>query len=366
MVMYKEVGCSRSLTLVCRGHAADILICFRERTADMHGEGSDLRIISTPHCLTFETCLDYKTLFRLCGKMTTIPPSRPSNELFHIAWVCVLPIEYEAARSMLHQEFDGPPAEPSDPNVYTYGRIQRHNLVIACPFSGQVGPLNAARFVATLKSKFPSIQAVFLIGIGGGVPDLEHDIRLGDVVISLSSESHGRIVQYDVGKPMTRSEQPRGPIHALLPWFYDLIEPWKLSYSDRQYATGLAPYLSKVFENPQRLPGSMGTHERPPDLLFRNDYVHQGGASCDPGCDPKNLIQRSVREYDEPKLHFGNIASGNNVIKDGVMRDTVSNALGGVLCFDMEATGIMSSLPCLVVRGISDYTDSHRNGTWQR
>ena len=39
--------------------------------------------------------------------------------------------------------------------------------------------------------------------------------------------------------------------------------------------------------------------------------------------------------------------------------------LGGVLCFEMEAAGLMNSFPCLVVRGICDYADSHKNKRWQ-
>ena len=36
-----------------------------------------------------------------------------------------------------------------------------------------------------------------------------------------------------------------------------------------------------------------------------------------------------------------------------------------MLCFEMEAAGLMNSFPCLVVRGICDYADSHKNKTWQ-
>jgi hypothetical protein len=45
-------------------------------------------------------------------------------------------------------------------------------------------------------------------------------------------------------------------------------------------------------------------------------------------------------------------------IKDGATRDTLSAELGGVLCFEMEAAGIMNIFPSLVVRGICDYADS--------
>jgi nucleoside phosphorylase len=36
-----------------------------------------------------------------------------------------------------------------------------------------------------------------------------------------------------------------------------------------------------------------------------------------------------------------------------------------VICFEMEAAGLMDSFPCLVVRGICDYADSHKNKVWQ-
>jgi hypothetical protein len=31
----------------------------------------------------------------------------------------------------------------------------------------------------------------------------------------------------------------------------------------------------------------------------------------------------------------------------------------------MEAAGVMDRFPCLVIRGICDYADSHKNKTWQ-
>ena len=37
-----------------------------------------------------------------------------------------------------------------------------------------------------------------------------------------------------------------------------------------------------------------------------------------------------------------------------------------VLCFEMEAAGLMLDFPCLVVRGICDYADSHKNKIWQK
>jgi nucleoside phosphorylase len=64
-------------------------------------------------------------------------------------------------------------------------------------------------------------------------------------------------------------------------------------------------------------------------------------------------------------VHYGTIASGNQVVKNAAKRDRVSAQLGGVLCFEMEAAGLMNSFPCLVIRGICDYADSHKNYQWQ-
>jgi nucleoside phosphorylase len=65
-------------------------------------------------------------------------------------------------------------------------------------------------------------------------------------------------------------------------------------------------------------------------------------------------------------VHYGLIASGNQVIKDATFRDKLNKDLGGdVLCVEMEAAGILNNFPCLVIRGICDYSDSHKNMAWQ-
>lgn len=63
-------------------------------------------------------------------------------------------------------------------------------------------------------------------------------------------------------------------------------------------------------------------------------------------------------------IHFGLIASANQLIKDATIRDRLS-AEKDVLCFEMEAAGLMNHFPCLVIRGICDYSDSHKNEGWQ-
>jgi len=83
--------------------------------------------------------------------------------------------------------------------------------------------------------------------------------------------------------------------------------------------------------------------------------------------DPTDLVSRLERTEDEPDapvVHYGQIASANQLMKDALMRDYLA-AKSDVLCFEMEAAGLMNNFPCLVVRGICDYSDSHKNKEWQ-
>lgn len=64
-------------------------------------------------------------------------------------------------------------------------------------------------------------------------------------------------------------------------------------------------------------------------------------------------------------IHFGNIASDNKVIKNAIVRDNLSERLGGIHCFETEAAGLMNTFRCLIIRGICDYADSHKDKNWQ-
>jgi nucleoside phosphorylase len=99
-------------------------------------------------------------------------------------------------------------------------------------------------------------------------------------------------------------------------------------------------------------------------MLFKATYNNVGGRSCET-CSTDNCVVRQPEEREEVVIHYGTIASGNQVMKAGATRDVVSAKLGGVLCFEMEAAGLMNNFPCLIIRGICDYADSHKNKRWQ-
>jgi hypothetical protein len=106
------------------------------------------------------------------------------------------------------------------------------------------------------------------------------------------------------------------------------------------------------------------------DILFHADTLHLEDGNddgCAVVCRGNGLpITRPRREEDEddPEIHYGLIASANQLMKDAVVRDKLAKEKG-VLCFEMEAAGLMNHFPCLVIRGICDYSDTHKNKVWQ-
>lgn len=119
---------------------------------------------------------------------------------YTVGWVCALPLEMAAAKAMLDESHLDLPTSPNDHNTYILGRIRAHNVVIACLPSGVYGTTSAATVATQMLSTFRSIRFGLMVGIGGGVPSKEADIRLGDVVVSKPTRDFGGVVQYDFGK----------------------------------------------------------------------------------------------------------------------------------------------------------------------
>jgi hypothetical protein len=123
-------------------------------------------------------------------------------------------------------------------------------------------------------------------------------------------------------------------------------------------------HLDEMFAKYPRIVEKFGHQGAEHDELFEAGYGHRGGDSCD-GCDRARVVKRTPeRKDDRPRMHYGNIASGDAVVKDAGTRDRIAQE-EGILCFEMEAAGLMDTFPCVVVRGVCDYADSHKNKRWQ-
>ncbi|KAN0070706.1 hypothetical protein V8E54_010871 [Elaphomyces granulatus] len=287
-----------------------------------------------------------------------------SHEDYTVAWVCALPLEAAAAKAMLdniHPQLSQP---PGDDNAYTLGEISGHNIVVACLPSGMYGVISAATVAAHMRITFPSICFGLMVGIGGGVPSTKNDIRLGDVVVSKPTDGFGGVVQYDFGKTVASGVFQQTGMMNQPPQV--LLNAISRLHSDEML--GINQGILEVISDRLNTNVDMKTlFSRPADgqdILFNSVYDHPQHEDTCVNCDKRQLVHRDPRTSDEPRIHYGLIASGNQVMKHGKTRDQLGKR-HGMLCFEMEAAGLMNQLPCLVIRGICDYSDSHKNKLWQ-
>ncbi|KAJ5504600.1 Tetratricopeptide-like helical [Penicillium fimorum] len=284
-----------------------------------------------------------------------------SHDDYTVAWICALPLEMTAAKMMLdklHHQLSQP---KSDHNAYTLGSISGHNVVVACLPSGVYGTTSAAVVLAHMLLTFPSLRFGLMVGIGGGVPSKEADIRLGDVVISMPTASSGGVIQYDYGKTLRDGCFERtGSLNKPPQYLLTAISQMRSKIMGGN--TLIEEIASEILQKHEKLQEQFSRPDE--DWLFQARYDHEGkNADCSK-CEPDQLVTRTIREGKEPVVHYGLIASGNQVMKSATTRDDVARKLN-ILCFEMEAAGLMDQLPCLVIRGVCDYCDSHKHKRWQ-
>jgi nucleoside phosphorylase len=280
---------------------------------------------------------------------------------YTVGWVCALPVELAAALEMLDEEHHDLERDPTDndENLYALGSISGHNVAIVCLPAGRIGNNPAASVSTQMRATFKAIRFGLMVGIGGGVPSAEVDIRLGDVVVSQPHKVHDGVVQYDVGKTTPSGFEWTGSLNS--PPQVLLSAVAKMRANELRGRSQLSTYVSKLERIPKFQRVKAG-----PDILFEAAYDHVGGHTCDQcSVDRHEVRQPRESEEEEVAVYYGTIASGNQVMRSAAERDRLSAELGGVLCFEMEAAGLMNSFPCLVIRGICDYADSHKNKLWQ-
>lgn len=248
-----------------------------------------------------------------------------------------------------------------DLNSYTLGDMAGHNVVIAV--LPEIGTSAAATVATQLMNDFPAVRFGLLVGIGGGIPTEDeegHDIRLGDVVVSKATNAFGGVVQYDLGKALSGGGfQRTGVLNKPPALLRSTVE--KLAAEHRMKGSQVPLYLTTMI---QKYPAMEEEYSHPgSDILFRADYPHAGGKTCR-DCDKQYIVDRDERRNNKPKFHYGTIGSANVVVKDSSLRERLRQEMD-LMCIEMEAAGLMDSFPCLVIRGICDYADSHKNKKWQ-
>ncbi|KAF4494313.1 hypothetical protein FAGAP_9567 [Fusarium agapanthi] len=312
--------------------------------------------------------------------MVSTQPPKDRDE-FRVAIMCALSREADAV-SLLFDEFwdemgDTYGRVDSDTNFYITGRIGKHNVVLTI-LSG-MGTNSASAASNNLRASYTGLQLVLLVGVCGGLPRIgDKDAFLGDVVVSKQIVGYDNIFDDGNGRPNADLR----PLLAAL----------DTEFMDKRLKRAAASHLKELQQEAKEqmrraeyhYPGAKN------DAIYPPEYSHKHRDSCprcaeDPEffcrsafqsscaelrCEPDKLIPREHKEDlpegadFAPEIFIGRLGSGNTVMKSGLDRDRTA-ARHNLIAFEMEGAGIGEEVPCIVVKGICDYADSHKNKTWQ-
>ncbi|OJD25604.1 hypothetical protein ACJ73_03029 [Blastomyces percursus] len=314
---------------------------------------------------------------------------RPKRETgFSIAIICALPIEADAVEALFDETYDRLgkyyPKQPGDANSYINGRIGEHNVVL-CYMPG-MGKGSAASVASSLLVSYTRIQLALVVGICGGAPypSSNTQIFLGDVIIS------DAVVEYDFGRQYPGGFQRKTDVKDILGRpdraIRTLLAALKARKTHIEFQDKMFQHLCIIQQSEARWqhPGSK-------DILFEASYHHKhysqdssvqcccfSGSSSDDicedalktncsslGCDENRVWRRrDSTEASKASVHIGKMASADTVMKSGEHRDEITGK-EGVIGFETEGAGVWDNVSCIVVKGVCDYADSHKNTTWQ-
>lgn len=322
-----------------------------------------------------------------------LPPPDTRNK-FEIAIICALAVEYDAVSLLIDRFWDEHGDKYGraigDLNIYTTGRMGGFDIVLV--LLPEIGKVSSASAASSFRSSFPNITLALLVGTCGGVPYTKdnEEILLGDVVISKT------VIQYDFGSQYSERFLTKETLENKLGRPGTNIRSILAVMETDHGRERLESRAAVLLEQLQRHAGQKKTrrpvkYEYPgilKDRLFESSYVHKHQVllphrcceeapchlshmlSCaDLGCEDGYLLQRQ-RLKDQAQnfsIFIGHFGSGDKMLKSGTYRDEIAQR-HGLLAFEMEGAGIWDELPCIIIKGISNYADGHWNvdSNWQQ
>ena len=264
-----------------------------------------------------------------------------------IGIITALPKEYAAVKKMMASVEEVFNNERENGERYLVGTIRaadnaQHNVaLIVC----EEGNNKAAVGCTEMLKNFPSIKAIVMCGIAGGVPnpsDPSNHVRLGDIVVSKY------VFQYDYGKKTECGWESKTVPIGSSSVFQRAIRKIQADEYENKY--GWHEYIDSFAVDKFIKPNIES------DILFSTE-----GEVIEHPLDPSRTAY--------PTVHYGCIASGNSVLKDPATRDQLRDKYK-IKAVEMEGSGITDAaynekVDFIIVRGICDYCDSHKNDTWQ-
>ncbi|KAL7941941.1 nucleoside phosphorylase domain-containing protein [Trichoderma barbatum] len=252
-----------------------------------------------------------------------------SYESYTVAIICTKSFEMSAVHYMLDRENHRLERMEGDSSTYALGELYGNNIVLAC-LPGNQGKGSAAIIATNLACTFPAIALRFLVGVDGGVPSGKNDIRLGVV---MEKTDYGFVL--------------KGFLQHPPPLLRSAIE---IMRSDHLIgANRIEEFISMMLQKDLRL-SVYQQRSIKTDTLFEE------------GVGRQKIVQRRKRQFTGPEIHYSLIASGDTVMRSSSRIDR--RYFDDVFCFEMEAAGLMTEYSYLVVRGISNYADPHKNDSW--
>ena len=287
-----------------------------------------------------------------------------NHDDYTIAWIAVLPIEAEAALGMLDKHHQGHfESVRGDDYIYMGGEINGHNVVVATWPAGQnYGVGAAAALVNQVKARFENIWFALLVGVAAGLPNLtpsnqsqRRDVRLGDVLVCVPEKGSSGIVHYDLGKDtdagfLTNGRQAETPAIVRSAIGNIQLTKKKPYKEGNEFARLLDAFLQVDEDGKFRCP-SQAT-----DQLFTT--------SADLAVSPPPTAREPRDETERTRVWYGKIGSGNSMMRNARRRDELRDTYD-LVGLEMEAAGIMNTLPTGVIRGVCDYGDGQKNKDWQ-
>ncbi|KAL3470240.1 purine and uridine phosphorylase [Aspergillus californicus] len=307
---------------------------------------------------------------------------------FTIAIICALPLEADAIEALFDEHYDRLGKyygkQPGDANAYINGRICKHDVVLC--YMPEMGKRSAAGVATGLKISYRGVKLALVVGICGGAPSPPEyrEIFLGDVVIGDS------VIEYDFGRQYPGGYQRKTGIQDTLgrpgQEIRALLNGLRAENSRSELHNQTQQYLQVLQEKAARW-----SHPGVSDVLFRASYLHKHfshpspaecscfksdlpeiiceealGKDCDElDCDSGQQIRcREVSGANQPSIYIGPVASADTVMKSGQHRDEIARR-EKVIGFEMEGAGVWDNVPCIIIKGVCDYADSHKNKLWQ-
>ncbi|KAI6573814.1 hypothetical protein MCOR06_011505 [Pyricularia oryzae] len=303
-----------------------------------------------------------------------MPPKKLQSTDYHVAWIApVSDLELLPSRLMLDEEHDAPDYDTAyDDNVYTCGALAGHNVVIATCAPGMTGNVNAGRVTGSMFKTFSSVRMAMLVGIGGGVPRAEpsddptEDVHFGNVVVGWPGDGGPAYIYYDSGRWYTDGEfEVFGTINRPDQMFLNALG--KLVSDHEMDRSTFDVHRKRLLQLKYNRKFTFPDLQR--NQFFNVLYQYAGiPKNKYASCDSSQLVQRPERTEEKATgfiFHRGRIATGNAVVKNGERRNQIRDQCNGAFCIEMEAAGVDAGRPCLVIRGISDYADSHKGDVWR-